>query len=161
MRDDSGLGEPAADARSKTRPRAVALHELYLWIAPWLSGVLLVIAALLGLFTASQASLSAGLVTTGLVLLALALGLKRYFDGASPSLWPGTFVNDAGALLVLIVLLAVVAILGLILAARAQAPVWEYAGYGFCGASLAVIAANLKHYFDWQDRKGDRAKADG
>jgi phosphotransferase system glucose/maltose/N-acetylglucosamine-specific IIC component len=49
---------------------------------------------------------------------------------------------------VLILLLAALAVAGLFLAARAAATLPEAAGYALFLVSLALIFANLKHYFD-------------
>ena len=90
MKDDPGLSEPARPPTREALTRAVGLHELYRWFAPWVSGLLLVIAALLGLFTASAAqdagSFDAGFVTFGLAIFALARGIKNYFDGVRADL---------------------------------------------------------------------------
>lgn len=156
MKDDRGRGEPAAEARGQ----GVGLRELYHWFAPWLGGVLLVIVALLGLFTASAArdsgDFTAGLVTFILAIIALARGIRNYFDGVGGGFWSPVLVVDPTALLLLVILLAGLAVLGLVLAARARDTVWQASGYALFGTSIAVIAWNLKHYFDWHDEKERR-----
>ncbi|HEX7966794.1 MAG TPA: hypothetical protein VF502_01140 [Stellaceae bacterium] len=160
MKDDQGLVEPASPPTREALKQAVGLRQLYRWFAPWVSGLLLVTAALLGLFTASSAlgagNFDAGLSTFGLAIFALARGIKNYLDGGSTVLWSPALVEDTDSLLLLVFLLAALATLGLVLAARARESVWQDIGYALFGTSLAMIASNLKHYFDWRERNQDR-----
>ncbi len=155
MKDDAGP-EPASPPAREARTQAVGLRQLYRWFAPWIGGALLVVAALLGLFTASAAQGSgdfiAGFVTFALAMLALARGIRNYFDGVSAGFWSPVLVTDPNALLLLIVLLAGLAILGLVLAARTEDAICQYIGYALFVASIAMIAWNLKHYFDRQEQ---------
>jgi hypothetical protein len=134
----------------------VAFDELWRWVAPWLAGAFLVLAALLGLFTASRAqtdgSYVIGFVTAGLALLMLAWRLKRALDGDRVP--ASVLVDDATALVVVIALLAVLAVGGLLLAARSDEAVPEAVGYALFGFALVFIFANLKHYFDARERGG-------
>jgi hypothetical protein len=57
-------------------------------------------------------------------------------------------VEDEATLVVLIALLGVLALLGLILAARGPSPTASGVGYGLCIFSVVFAFANLKHYFD-------------
>lgn len=150
-------------APADTPTPAVGLRELYRWFAPWLSGGLLVATALLGLLAASAAQsssdLAVGLLTFGLAIVALARGIRNHFDGIGTALWSPALVTDAASLLILIFLLAGLAILGLVLAARLPGSAWQKIGYALFGASLAMIACNLKHYFDYRDRTRNRRDA--
>lgn len=134
----------------------VGLDLLWRWTAPWLAGVLLAGASLLGLFTASRAedgaSYEIGLITAALALLALAWLIKRHFDGASAAAGLPVLVEDAAALVVLIFLLAALAIAGLLLAARSSTDLLQAVGYALFGYALVFIGWNLKHYFDRQER---------
>ncbi len=113
-------------------------------------------AALFGLFAAGSAEnpgdLYAGLAAFGLAIVALARGIKSYFDGASTVLWAPVLVEDTASLLLLLFLLAALAILGLMLASRTSNSVWHDVGYALFATCLAMIAFNLKHYFDARER---------
>jgi CDP-diglyceride synthetase len=128
----------------------VAIGEVGRWLAPWLLGAFLVLAMLLGLFTASRAeddaSYALGFVTAGLALLVLAWRIRRVADGRN-AVAP-VLVDDPTALVIAIALLAVLAIAGLWLAARSGVVTVEAVGYALFGFCLAFIFANLKHYFD-------------
>jgi hypothetical protein len=134
----------------------VGFDELWRWLAPWLVGAFLALAALLGLFTASRAqtdgSYAIGFATAGLALLMLAWRLKRALDGdRAPA---SVLVDDATALVVVIALLTALAVGGLLLAARSGEVVPEAVGYALFGFSLVFIFANLKHYFHRRERRG-------
>jgi len=148
MQDEARAGEGGAEA-----PSSRAQERWFLkWLMPWAGGVFLVVAALLGLFTASgaadAAADAAGWITVALALLALALGLKLYWDGGSKRLPELVLVEDTDALLLLIALLAALAIGGLLLAARWSDGALHDSGFALFGSSLAILFWNLKHYFD-------------
>ncbi len=157
MKDDSGLGEPASPSTGEARTQAVGLWQLYRWLAPWVVGAVLVAAALLGLYAASRARSSAdsaaGFATFALAVLALIRGIRNYFAGVGIGARPPAPVADPGTLLLLIILLTGLAILGLVLAARGPDPLWQLIGYALFAASLALIAWNLKRYFDAEQRR--------
>jgi hypothetical protein len=149
MRDEVTIGESAAEA-----PNAPEAQEGWFldWLIPWAVGAGLVVVLLLGLFTVSNAAdgadAAAGWIAAGLALLALALGLKLYWDGGSTAPWRLVLVEGSDALLVLSALLTALAIGGLQLAARWPDGVVHDAGWALSGFSLALLFWNLKHYFD-------------
>jgi hypothetical protein len=57
-------------------------------------------------------------------------------------------VDDDISLVVLMVLLGILALLGLVLAARGPSPTANGVGYGLCIFGIVFAFANLKHYFD-------------
>ena len=139
---------------------AVGSRQLYRWIAPWISGTLLVLAALLGLFTAAAAQsagdAAAGYIAFALALAALARGIKTYFDGAGTGIWSPFLAAGSETLLLLVVLQSGLAVGGLFLAARAGDALWQYVGYALFLVSVIVIGSNLKHYFDACDNTQQR-----
>ncbi len=141
----------AAD-RSDNR---VGLGEVWQWVAPWLLGAVLSAVALLGFFTASRAadegSYVIGFVTAGLALLMLAWRIRLAGRGAAVPL--PLLVEDPAALLLLVAALAVLAIIGLLLAARGGDPVVAAVGYALFGSSLLFTCWNLKHYFDSREHR--------
>lgn len=158
---------PASERDTTNAPRirapnreAVGLRQLYRWAAPWISGTLLVLSALLGLFAAAGAQstcdAAAGYITFALALAALTRGIKTYFDGASTGIWSPFFATDRDTLLLLVVLLSALAVGGLFLAARAGDALCQYIGYALFLTSGIVIGGNLKHYFDVCDNTGQR-----
>lgn len=154
MRDEVKGAEGEAEALSSP----AAEESWFLpWLTPWACGAFLVVAALLGLFTASNAADpatdAAGWITAALALLALALGLKLHWDGGSAALTQLVLVDETDALLLLIALLAALAIGGLFLAARWSTGVLYDSGWALFGFSLALLFWNLKHYFDRRDSR--------
>ena len=133
----------------------VGLGEVWQWLAPWLLGAVLAAVALLGFFTASRAadegSYIIGFVTAGLALLMLAWRIRLAGRGAAMPL--PLLVEDPTALLLLVAALTVLAVIGLLLAARGGDPVVAAVGYALFGSSLLFIFWNLKHYFDRRDHR--------
>jgi hypothetical protein len=141
--------------RNAARER-VGWDELGCWVAPWLLGAALAAVALLGLLAASRArddgTYALGFVTAGLAVLALAWQVKRACDGAASRGLPPLLVEDGASLVVLVAVLAALATIGLLLAARAGEAILAAAGYALFGSGLVFIFWNLKHYFDAQER---------
>lgn len=132
------------------------LKEVGAWIAPWLVGVFLVGATLLGFLTASDARRSdtyaAGIVTGVLALVALAWLVKRSFDQNAED-WPlKILVDRLESLVLLIVVLTVIGIGGLFLAANTGGAL-QMAGYALFVVCLLLIAWNIKHYYDRADSR--------
>lgn len=134
----------------------VGWGDLARWLAPWLLGALLALAALLGLFAASRApddgAYALGFATAGLALVALAWLVKRACDGR-PLAAPPVLVEDATALAILEALLAALAVFGLLLAAHAGDATVEATGYALFGFGLVFAFWNLKHYFDVREQR--------
>jgi hypothetical protein len=143
------------DESNAARER-VAWREVGRWLAPWLLGLLLMAVALLGLLAASRAeddgAYAMGFITAGLALLALGWQVKSAFDAPTATGVPPLLVEDGASLVVLVALLAVLAVAGLLLAARSGEATLEAAGYALFGSGLIFIFWNLKHYFDWHER---------
>ena len=149
----------AAEAAEKRKQR-VPLHEIWTWIMPWLTGVLLASATLLGFLTASHAdsrdTYAVGLVVAGLAFIALVLLVKRCADGSAKE-WPlDILVDRPESLLLLVALLVAIGIGGLFLAAHGRGTAVS-AGYALFVVCLLLIAWNLKHYYDRTDAHPDRS----
>jgi CDP-diglyceride synthetase len=132
----------------------VGLGEVWRWLAPWLLGAFLAGAAFLGFYAASRAqddgTYILGFVTAGLAFLMLIWRVKLALDGrgsAAPVL-----VDEASALVIVIALLAILAVGGLVLAARGGAVMLQAVGYALFVFCLAFIFGNVKHYFDQRER---------
>jgi hypothetical protein len=153
----SGREAAAMPASENGAARAIGWRQLYRWFAPWIGGLLLVLAALLGLFTAAGAQdttdAAGGYTLCALALVALARGIKACGDGTGRGIWSPFLVEDGDTLLLLAVLQSGLAVGGLLLAARAGDALWQYSGCAMFLASIAIIGGNLKHYFDRCDRR--------
>jgi|SRR5579872_5439011 len=139
-----------ADA-ARRRAQRMPLRDIWQWIAPWLLGVLIGCAALLGFFTACGArgadTYVIGFITAGLALLALIWLVKHACDHPAPGLPLDILVDRPESLLLLVALLSALAVGGLFLAAETRGAA-ESAGYALFVVCLIVIAWNLKHYYD-------------
>lgn len=130
----------------------VPFSDVARWFAPWiLAGVLALIFAA-GLWCASSAAdtgaYAIGLAAAALAFLALLWELGAALGPGIGNPLAGSLVDDDTSLVVLLALLIVMAVGGLILAARAPSPAASGAGYGLFIFGLVFICANLKHYFD-------------
>lgn len=147
MDDDPSRRAEAARRRARRTP----LGDIWQWIAPWLLGVLLGCASLLGFFTASGArgadTYVIGFITAGLALLALIWLVKHACDRRAPSLPFDILVDWPESLVLLIAVLSAIAVGGLFLAAETRGAA-ESAGYALFVVCLIVIGWNLKHYYD-------------
>ncbi|MGH7013900.1 MAG: hypothetical protein ACREEL_07050 [Stellaceae bacterium] len=147
------------------RVHRMPLRDIWIWIAPWLAGVLLACATLLGFFTASGApgpdTYAAGLATAGLAFLALVWLVKRCVDHPAEGWTFDILVDRLESLLLLVALLIAIGIGGLFLAADARGAA-QSAGYALFVVCLIFIAWNLKHYYDRTDshRPGGGASSD-
>jgi len=145
----------AAEATVR-RAQRVPLRDIWNWIAPWLLGVLLGCASLLGFLTASGArgpdTYAVGLFTAGLALVAL-IWLVRHACDRPPHSWPlDILVERSESLLLLIALLSAIGVGGLFLAANARGAA-ESAGYALFVVCLVFIGWNLKHHYDRIDSR--------
>lgn len=145
----------AAEATAR-RARRMPLRDIWNWIAPWLLGVLLGCASLLGFLTASGArspdTYAAGLFTAGLALLALIWLVKQACDHPARG-WPFSILVDRlESLLLLIALLSALGVGGLFLAADARGAM-EPVGYALFVVCLIFIGWNLKHHYDRIDSR--------
>ena len=149
---------PHEPETSAVRER-VPIREVGQWLAPWLVAALLIVAAILGLYTASHArdsgSYDIGFITAALAVILLALRLRAALR-AGPSAPMSLLVDDPTALVVLVALLSGLAVAGLVLAARSGEDLPEAVGYALFGFSLLFICWNLKHYFDRRESRDRR-----
>ena len=137
-------------------PEGMGLAELWRLVAPWFGYAFLVMAAVLGLFTASGnvdgATYASGLGTFALAVLLIAVRMKRQLDGREVGfLWAAVAARDTDTLLVSIALLTVLGLVGAILAATVGGAL-----YGE-GLALFIVCAgfiflDIKRYFDQREQ---------
>ena len=152
MDDDRSRAVEAAARRAQRVP----LRDIWSWIAPWLLGVLLGCASLLGFLTASGArgpdTYAVGLFTAGLALVALIWLVKHAVDHPAHD-WPFDIsVERPESLVLLIALLSAIGIGGLFLAADAHGAA-ESVGYALFVVCLVFIGWNLKRHYDRIDSR--------
>jgi hypothetical protein len=157
MDDTPALEETSSLARQNALPQPVPLVQVWRWIAPGVFCVVLMVIVFLGLRSASGAAdggtEAVGFATAGLALIALGWGLKAQFDQAQWS----PLVSRGDSLVVLSGILAVLAIIGLMVAARGAGVTLTSAGYALFIVSVALICLNLRHYFDCREDVRDAA----
>jgi hypothetical protein len=126
-------------------------------VGPWLGYAFLGAAAVLGLFTASGATDGAtydsGLVATAVALILVAWRMKKQLDGRDIGFLLPVAPADSDTLFVTIALLAVLGVVGGVLAATVGGTL-----YGIGLALLIICAAfiffEIKRYFDRSERGG-------
>lgn len=154
MRGEEEPREPAAapPEPAGARPVPVPLRQIWRWAAPWLGLAVLAATFLLGLFEARSATddpdYIAGFVAAGLALLGAVWWLSNDTGHNDRPLIGLVTVERTEALVLVVAVLSLLAIGGLLLAARSPSGLLHIVGYALFGASLLLIAANLKHYFD-------------
>lgn len=133
----------------------VALSEVARWFAPWILAGVLVLVFAGGLWCSSAATddgtYAFGLLAALLALLALVWELGMALGPGLGNVASRLLVDDDTSLLILVALLVVLAVGGLVLAARSPSVAASGAGYGLFVFGLVFIFANLKHYFDRRD----------
>lgn len=133
----------------------VPLGEVARWFAPWILAGVLVLVFAGGLWSASDAvddgTYAVGLAAALLALLALIWELRAALGSGLGDVASRLLVDDEASLIVLIALFVVLALGGLVLAARSPSVAASGAGYGLFGFGLVFVFANLKHYFDRRD----------
>ncbi|HEY3918872.1 MAG TPA: hypothetical protein VGL83_13820 [Stellaceae bacterium] len=138
---------------AEVEARRVALGDIARWFAPWILAGILIMVFIGGLWCASSAD-DVGTDTVGYIAAVLALAALIWQLGVAlsgrPIIAAGDrwLVEDETSIVVLIALLVVMAVIGLVLAARADSVAASGAGYGLCLFGIVFIFANLKHYFD-------------
>jgi hypothetical protein len=139
-----GTQPPPADTNAP-----VPWEVLRAWFAPWLIAIFLGAAFVLGLWSASAASDSdtatMGYAIAALALIAAAWDINMALE-ARPL--PSLLVDTAEALVLLVAFLCVLAVAGLIAAARSDSLAVESGGYALFVLSLVFIFWNMKHYYD-------------
>jgi hypothetical protein len=137
---------------AEVEAQRVPVHEVLSWFAPWFVAAILVVVCLGALWCASSASddltYAIGLIGALLALIALIWEGVAALSGGIEDLSLQMLVDDDVSLIVLMVLLGILALGGLILAARGPSPTANGVGYGLCIFGIVFAFANLKHYFD-------------
>jgi hypothetical protein len=137
---------------AEVEAQRVPVNEVLSWFVPWLVAAVLVVVCLGALWCASGASddltYAIGLIGALLALIAVIWEGMAALSGRMEDLSLQVLVDDDISLVVLIVLLGILALGGLILAARGPSPTANGVGYGLCIFGVVFAFANLKHYFD-------------
>jgi hypothetical protein len=126
-------------------------------VAPWLGHVFLAAAAVQGLFTASgdadSATYAAGLATFFVAVLVIFVRIKRQLDGRDVGFLLPVAATNADSLFVTVAVLAVLGLVGLVLAATVGGLLYSI-GLALFIISAALIFGDIKSYFDLRDRGG-------
>ncbi len=130
----------------------IPIREVLRWFTPWFIAAILVVVCFGALWCASSASddltYAIGLIGALLALIALIWEGIAALSGEVEDLPLQMLVDDDLSLIVLMALLGILALGGLILAARGPSPTANGVGYGLCIFAVVFAFANLKHYFD-------------
>ena len=149
--EDDALRARIAEVEAQRIPAA----EVLSWFAPWFIAAVLVLVCLGALWCASSASddltYTIGLLGALLALIALVWEGLAALSGGLGDFSLQMLVDDDVSLVVLMALLAILALGGLMLAARGPSPTATGVGYGLCIFAVVFAFANLKHYFDRSD----------
>ena len=141
---------------AEVEAQRIPFGEVLSWFTPWIAAAVLVGVCLGALWCASSASdgltYAIGLIGALLALIALLWEASAALSGGIGNLSLQMLVDDDLSMIVLIVLLAILALGGLILAARGPSPAAIGVGYGLCIFGVVFAFANLKHYFDRIER---------
>ena len=151
MMADHGLLHAALHSDAPGAVAALDGSEVWSLVAPWLGYVFLAAAAILGLFTASDApdgaTYAAGMATFAVAGIIIAVRMKRQLDGRRIGVLLPVAVAGIDTLIVEVAVLTVLGLVGAILAATVGGTL-----YGI-GLALLVICAGLifneiRRYFD-------------
>jgi hypothetical protein len=148
---------PHVAVQEDTALPALSCGEAWRLVAPWLGYAFLGVAAVLGLFTASDApdgaTYASGLAAVAVALILVAWRMKKQLDGREIGFLLPVTPADSDTLLVTIALLAILGVVGGMLAATVGGTV-----YGIGLALLIICAAfiffEIKRYFDRGERGG-------
>jgi len=146
--ENDGLRARIAEVEAQRIP----IREVLSWFTPWFVAAILILVCLGALWCASSASddltYAIGLIGALLALIALMWEGSAALSGGLGNLSLRMLVDDDMSLIVLMVLLGILAVGGLVLAARGPSPTAMGVGYGLCIFGVVVAFDNLKHYFD-------------
>jgi hypothetical protein len=149
--EDDALRARIAEVEAQRIP----VTEVLSWFAPWFVAAMLVLVCIGALWCASSASddltYTIGLLGALLALIALVWEGVAALSGGLGDFSLQMLVDDDVSLVVLMALLAILALGGLMLAARGPSPTATGVGYGLCIFAVVFAFANLKHYFDRSD----------
>jgi len=153
--NDQAPQHDAAQHDAAGMPQPVGADAVWRMIAPGLGYVFLTGAAVLGLFTASgnvdDATYAAGLGLFVLAAVIIALRLKRTFDGREVGILLEVSVASTDSLFVSIAVLAVLALVGAVLAATVGGTLYGV-GLALFVIASAMIFRDIKRYFDERER---------
>lgn len=152
-------GDDAMRARiAEVEAQRIPVREVLSWLAPWFIAAILVLVCLGALWCASSASddltYSIGLIGALLAFVALIWESAAALSGGLAALSSPMLVDDDLSLVVLMVLLGLLALGGLMLAARGPSPTASGVGYGLSLFAIVFAFANIKHYFDRREARG-------
>jgi hypothetical protein len=137
---------------AEVEAQRIPVHEVLGWFTPWFIAAVLVLVCLGALWCASSArddlTYVIGLIGALLALVALIWESIVALSGGIEDLSLQMLVDDDLSLIVLMTLLGILALGGLILAARGPSPTANGVGYGLAIFAVVFAFANLKHYFD-------------
>jgi len=137
---------------AEVEAQRVPFAEVLSWFAPWFIAAILVLVCLGALWCASSATddltYAISLIGALLALTALIWEGRTALSGGIADLSLQMLVDDEVSLVVLTALLGILAVGGLILAARGPSPTAMGVGYGLGIFGVGFAFANLKHYFD-------------
>jgi hypothetical protein len=142
------------DRPSPTAP-ALPAREVWRMIGPFLGYVFLAFAAILGLFTASDAADNAtyvvGMLTFAIAVAIIAVRAKRQLDGAEIGFLLPISPAGADTLAVTVALLGILGLAGAALAASVGGALYGI-GLALFIVCAALIFTEIKRYFDRIDR---------
>jgi hypothetical protein len=162
MQDDTPVGRRAASGHEIDDPAIVRTDFATVWrlVAPWLGYLVLAVAAVLGLMTASEAGegedYAAGFLTFGLAVLITLWRLRDQLDGRDDGFLLPIMVNGEDALLLWIAVMGALCIAGLLLAAATES-VLHIAGFALFVVAALFIFVAIKRHFDRRERGGPPA----
>lgn len=137
---------------AEVEAQRIPVNEVLHWFAPWFIAAILVVVCLGALWCASSASddltYAISLIGALLALIAVIWEGLAALSGRIGDFSLQMLVDDDLSLVVLMVLLVILALGGLILAARGPSPTANGVGYGLSIFGVVFAFANLKHYFD-------------
>lgn len=132
----------------------VGAREAWLLLAPWLGYLFLAAAALLGLFTASgapdDATYAAGLGTSIVAVIIIVTRMSRQLDGRDIGFLLPVTVTSSDLLFASIAVLAVLGLVGVILAATVGGALYGI-GLALFAIAAALVFIEIKRYFDRRD----------
>ncbi|HUK61277.1 MAG TPA: hypothetical protein VLV50_18750 [Stellaceae bacterium] len=130
-------------------------REVWRLVGPWLGYLVLGAAGIFGLFTASAsadaATYDAGLIAFAIAVVLIAVRMKRQFDGTEAGFLLPISPAGADTLFVTVAILAVLGLVGAVLAAAVGGMLYGI-GLALFIVCAALIFIEVKRYFDRLDR---------
>ncbi len=150
------------DRRSALRMRGEApagARLVWRWLRPWVSGGLLIAAALFGLISASEAeTANSSLYWGGLALAVLSaaglfLRIKHAFDGIDDGLILDARIENSDTLWIFVPVMIAFALAGILIAGTTPPGIDHFFGLALFCVATVFIFLTLKGYYDRQDRR--------